>query len=81
MGFAEFLQYTIFAGLFTSASYLVMYNKNINPDNVFMALFCLMFGAMHLGTANAMGPDTGKASVAIQRIFGFIKYPSSINAV
>lgn len=36
---------------------------------------------MHLGTANAMGPDAAKASVALQRIFGFIKYPSSINAV
>jgi hypothetical protein len=73
--------YFIFAVLFTIASYLIKNNKEINPDNVFMSLFGLMFGAMHSGTAAAMGPDMGKAAVAIERIFSFIRYPSSINAV
>tara|TARA_B110000285_G_C14951902_1_gene527222 strand:- start:355 stop:525 length:171 start_codon:yes stop_codon:yes gene_type:complete len=39
-----------------------------------------MFGATHAGTAAAMGPDMGKAAVALKRIFGFIRYPSAINA-
>jgi hypothetical protein len=40
-----------------------------------------MFGASHAGTAAAMGPDIGKATVALDRIFGFIRYPSTINAI
>lgn len=45
-----------------------------------MSLFCIMFGASNAGTAAAMGPDMGKATVALQRIFEFIRYPSAINA-
>jgi len=46
-----------------------------------MALLSLLFGAMHFGTAMANGPDAAKAFVALDRIFMFIRYPSSINAV
>lgn len=46
-----------------------------------MAMFALMFGAMNFGNATASGPDSAKALVALNRIFGFIRYPSSINAV
>lgn len=33
----------------------------LNPENVFIALFAIMFGASHAGTAAAFGPDNGKA--------------------
>ena len=46
-----------------------------------MSMFAIMFGASHAGTAAAMGPDIGKATVALDRIFGFIRYPSTINAI
>lgn len=41
-----------------------------------MALFAIMFGASHAGTAQAFGPDMGKAAAAANRIFGIIEYPS-----
>ena len=45
------------------------------------ALFCMMFGASHAGTATAFGPDMGKAVAAAARIFKIIEYPSEINAI
>lgn len=46
-----------------------------------MALFAIMFGASHSGTAQAFGPDIGKASQAADRIFTIVEAPSEINAV
>jgi hypothetical protein len=53
----------------------------IDPRDVFVALFAIMFGASHAGSASAMGPDIGKAGGAAKRVFGIMDYPSSIDAV
>jgi ABC-type multidrug transport system fused ATPase/permease subunit len=52
-----------------------------NPENVFAALFSMMFGASHAGTAQAFGPDIGRALAAATRIFKIVEFPSRINAV
>lgn len=44
-----------------SAVYIVKNNKEVDPGDAFMSLFCIMFGASNAGTAAAMGPDMGKA--------------------
>ena len=49
---------------------------SINPEDVFMALFAIMFGASHAGTASAFGPDMGKATAAAKRIFKIKEHPS-----
>jgi len=53
----------------------------INPTDVFTALFALMWGASHMGSASAFAPDIGKAQAAGERIFKIFDYPSKINAV
>ena len=53
----------------------------IKPENVFIALFAIMFGASHAGTATAFGPDMGKAQAAAERIFKIKDAPSQINAI
>jgi len=53
----------------------------INPNDVFTALFAIMFGASHLGYATAFGPDMGKAMAAAKRIFKIKDYPSEIDAI
>lgn len=52
----------------------------INPEDVFIALFAIMFGASHAGSAAALGPDMGKALAASKRIFKIQEHPSSIDA-
>lgn len=54
---------------------------DINPNDIFLALFCIMFGASHAGSASAMGPDIGKAGGAAKRVFKIMEYPSQIDAV
>lgn len=53
----------------------------LNPKYVFLALFAIMFGASHAGNASAMGPDIAKAGAAATRVFSFIEYPTSIDAI
>jgi ATP-binding cassette subfamily B (MDR/TAP) protein 1 len=40
-----------------------------------------MFGASHMGSASAMGPDIGKANGAATRVFKIMEYPTSIDAI
>jgi len=54
---------------------------NLNPEEVFIAIFAIFFGASQAGTAMSMGPDIGKAQVAATKIFRIIETPSTINAV
>ena len=51
-----------------------------NPQDVFIALFALMFGALHAGQAGQFGPDMTKALAAATKIYKIIEVPSSINA-
>jgi ATP-binding cassette, subfamily B (MDR/TAP), member 1 len=53
----------------------------VNPVDVFTALFAIMFGASHMGSASAFGPDMGKAMAAAKRIFKIKEYPSQIDAI
>jgi len=53
----------------------------INPKDIFIALFAIMFGATHMGSASAMGPDIGKAAGAANTVFKMIENPSSIDAI
>lgn len=53
----------------------------ISPENVFIALFAIMFGASQAGTAASFGPEMGKANAAAEKIFKIIEHPSEINAI
>lgn len=65
LGFNAQMQYLIIGAMFMSAIYIVGNNKDVNAGDAFMALFVIMFGASNAGTAAAMGPDMGKATVAL----------------
>lgn len=87
-GFSQFSTFAVLALMFWAGGRIVgdSYNEEtqqfeINPENVFIALFALMFGASHAGTAAAFGPDTGKALAAATTVFRIIDEPSVIDAV
>jgi ATP-binding cassette, subfamily B (MDR/TAP), member 1 len=61
--------FTVMAGMFYGAGVLLENVDDINQEDVFKALFGIMFGAWASGNATAFGPDTGKAKVAADRIF------------
>jgi len=58
----------IFAALFYFGGLIIESGKDektgaytINPEEVFIAIFAIFFGAQQAGTAASQGPDIGKA--------------------
>ena len=81
-GFAQLTQYFVFAAMFYAASkFIKAYPDDIGMDDIFIALFAMIFGAATAGSAAAFGPDIGKATVAAERIFSIIEHESTINAL
>ena len=48
----------------------------VNTEDVFIALFAIMFGANAAGNASSFGPDVAKAETAAKKIFKIIEEPS-----
>lgn len=87
-GFSQFAQWTSIGLMFLFAG-LLMENSEIdpetgmpaeNPENMFMAVFCIMFGAMRSGSAQQFGPDMAKALKAAGRVFNIFDKHSKIDA-
>nr|AAK19598.2 putative ABC transporter [Sterkiella histriomuscorum] len=85
-GFSQFVQYAVFAALYYFGALFIQHDiDNMNfkdqPDDIFVAIFAMMFGAMAAGQAQQFGPDMGKAKAASAKVFGMMDLPSKINAV
>lgn len=79
-GFTNFVKMAVFAALYYAAAQFISrgYIPLDQTDRVFMAIFCMMFGAQASGQAQSFGPDVGKAKTAAAKIFGIIDTPSEI---
>ena len=87
-GLSQFSQYLVFAAMFWFGGLIIKNSideetgmPTISPEDVFIALFAIMFGASQAGTAQSFGPEMGKANAAAEKIFKIIEHPSAINAV
>jgi len=88
-GYSQFSQYVVFAVMFWAGGAIIKNSEideetgelSINPEDIFIALFAIMFGANAAGTAASFGPDAGKAEAAAQKIFRIIETKSTINAI
>lgn len=54
---------------------------SVNPEDIMMTIFAILFGASQAGTAMSLGPDIGKAVIAATNVFRIIEFPSKINAL
>lgn len=79
--FSQFATYFVMAAMFYAGGVLMKNDPSLNPEDVFIALFVIIFGASQAGSASAFGPDMGKATGAADRIFAIIEHISPINAV
>lgn len=88
-GLSQFFQNAVFAGMFYFGGLIITNSPTnpetgfpeINPEDVFISLFAIMFAASQAGTAASFGPDMGKAEAAAKKIFQIIESPSLINAI
>jgi ATP-binding cassette subfamily B (MDR/TAP) protein 1 len=80
-GFSQFSMMFIFAALFYSGAKIMEHDKTIKPEDLFIAIFSMMFGAQQAGNSQQFGPDFGKATSAAKRIFSIMDEPSHIDAI
>ena len=87
-GCSQFSQYVMFATMFFFGGLIIKNSVDeetgelkTSAEDVFIALFAIMFGANAAGNAASFGPDMEKAETAAQKIFRVIELPSTINAV
>lgn len=87
-GLGQFTVYVVFAGCFFFGGMLIedSYDEgtgtySVNPEDIMLTIFAILFGASQAGTAMSLGPDIGKAVIAATNIFRIIEYPSKINAI
>ena len=86
-GVSQFSQYATFAAMFYGGGLVLEASKlddgsySINPEDVFVAIFAILFGASQAGMAASYGPDMGKATAAADRVFKIIEHESEINAI
>ncbi|XP_065254518.1 ATP-dependent translocase ABCB1-like [Emys orbicularis] len=67
-GIAQTANYFLYAAIFRFGAWLIA-NCYTNFENVFIAFFSVLFGAMNVGQSASLAPDFGKAKVSAQRIF------------
>lgn len=87
-GCSQLSQYIVFGVMFFFGGLIIKNSVDketgeikVNADDVFIALFAIMFGANAAGNAASFGPDMEKAEKAAKKIFKIIEEPSLINAV
>jgi ATP-binding cassette subfamily B (MDR/TAP) protein 1 len=80
-GYSMFMQNVSFAILFYFGTIFMLNDPGLSGQDVFIAVFAMLFGAFGAGQANSYGPDVGKAITAAIKIFKIIDTPSEINPV
>jgi ATP-binding cassette subfamily B (MDR/TAP) protein 1 len=62
MGFSQLSMFGLQAAMFACAAVFIEQDyPKLSVEDVFAALFCIMFSAQHLGTSMSLGPDIAKA--------------------
>ncbi len=80
-GYSMFMQNVSFAILFYFGTIFMLNDPGLSGQDVFIAVFAMLFGAFGAGQANSYGPDVGKAITAAIKIFKIIDTPSEINPI
>ena len=56
-------------------------NELFSQENMFISMFCVMFGSFTAGQAIQFGPDIFKAKTAAIKIYNIIDRPSKIDVM
>jgi len=56
-----------------------MFHLQLDPTDLFIAMYAMLFGAISMGNAQSFGPDVGKANAAANSIFKIIDSKSHID--
>ena len=77
-GFSQFMQFAMYTILFWSGAKFVE-NNGVSGQDMFTAIYVMMFAAIGAGQAQQHGPSAGKGIEAAWKIYDIIDEPSSID--
>ncbi|CAI2366845.1 unnamed protein product [Moneuplotes crassus] len=77
-GFAQFMQFGMYTIMFWSGAKFVE-RYEVNPQDLFTAIFIMMFAAIGAGQAQQQAPAAGKGVEAATKIYNIIDEPSLID--
>lgn len=80
-GLSQLIQNVVFGALYYASAQLSYNYPSMQGENLWLALFAMMFGAFATGNANAFGPDVKKANAAAEKIFTITNTPSDIDVL
>ena len=79
-GFSQLVNFSLNACLFLIAA-LVLKSGEAKQQDIFIAIFCMIFAGQEAGNSAGYAPDMGKAQNAARKIFHLLETPSKINAI
>ena len=77
-GFSQFMQFGMYTILFWSGAKFVE-NYNVNGQDLFTAIYVMMFAAIGAGQGQQHGPSAGKGIESAAKIYDIIDEPSEID--
>jgi ABC-type multidrug transport system fused ATPase/permease subunit len=80
-GMGQLITNVVAGTMYYMSGVLAYHYPKFKPEDIWIALFTIMFGALSIGNATAFGPDVGKATQAAIKIFKVTDTPSSIDAL
>jgi len=78
-GFGNAVMFTVYIAGFGYGA--VLADDGLEPDKMYQALMCIMFGAMGASFAATFSGDAGRAKLASYDVFTIIDRPSRVDAV
>lgn len=78
-GYGQYIKFAIIGVIFWAASLFVRY-YDLDPADVYVAVYCIFLGALGTGSAFSQVPDVGKARQAASEIFDIMDETSQIDS-
>jgi ATP-binding cassette subfamily B (MDR/TAP) protein 1 len=80
-GYSKFIENCSVAVILYFGTLIMLNDTALQGENIFLAIFTIIFGAFGAGQASMYGPDAAKAKIPAMKIFKITDTPTQINAV
>lgn len=80
-GYSKFIENTCIAIILYFGTLFMINDENLKGEDIFLAMFAIVFAAFGAGQASTYGPDVAKATAAGMKVFKITDTPTQINAI
>ena len=80
-GYSKFIENSCIGIILYFGTLIMLNDSSIDPEDIFLAMFAIIFAAFGAGQASSYGPDAQKAIAPAMNVFKVTDTPTKINAV